>query len=181
MKIKSAVAICILLTNSPLYSAEAGNDDRKSISVDALNDLKIIGKLGIPLGKAVEMEATIISGSDTGLKQHDGDYLLKLQSVGGKSLTAPVVMSFRGQHESSAPFPRNAFELHQQNFPKKAGIISDELLKQLEKNFVGIQVKFLGYESGRFGGVPNGLPKAYPVWADTGFGFQSELVVLEKL
>lgn len=180
MKFKCAAAICLLLTSSPLHSAEPVRDDRKSISVDELNELKIIGKLGIPLGQAVEMEATIISGSDTGLKMHGGNYLLKLQSVAGKSLTKSLVMMFRGQG-STAPFPRNVFELHKQKLAKEADVISDELLKQLEKDYVGTKVRFLGYESGGFGGIPNGLPKGYRRSAGTGFGFQSELVVLKNL
>jgi len=181
MKFKAPAALCFLLAGSQLHSAEPVQEDRKSISVNELNDLKIIGKLGIPLGQAVEMEAVIISGMSTNRKQNEGIYLLKVKSVAGKPLKVPVLMPFRGQFESAEPFPRNAFELRKQKFPKEAEGISDELLKRLEKDFVDTQVKCLGYESGCFGGVPNGLSEGYPVWAGTSFGFQSELVVLKKL
>jgi hypothetical protein len=121
------------------------------------------------------MEAIVISGAETGMKSYDGLYLLKVLAIAGKSLEKPVTMPFHGE------FPINTFELHKEKLAKQAHVISDELLKQLEKDYVGTKVRFLGYESGHFGGIPNELPKNYPAQAGTAFGFQSELVVLKKL
>lgn len=150
------------------------------IPIEALNKTEIIGKLGHPIGKAYEIEGTVVPGSSTGMKALEGVYLLKVTSVAGKSLTPPVMMSFRSQSETVL-LPGNVSELQEKKLGKKGEIVSEAARQKLEKDYAGSRVRFLAYESGRFRGIPNDLPADFPVWQDTGFGFQSEIVLLKKL
>lgn len=176
MKFKSAAALCVLLAGSPLHSAEPAKDNRKSISVDELNNLKIIGKLGIPLGLAVAMEATVVAGEG---KSESGRYFLKVTSVAGKILKEPVTMRFRSANPGD-PFPADGFELYKQKTGKTTGALSGDVQKSLEKDYVGSEVKFLGLESGFFSGTPEGLPDP-GAWQGHNFQFVSELVVAWKV
>ena len=150
------------------------------LPVQALNEAEIIGKLGHPIGKAYEIEGIVVAGSSAGVKALEGVYLLKVTSVAGKSLTPPVTIVFRSQFEAVL-LPGNVLQLQEKKLGKKGGIVSEAAQQNLEKDYVGSKVKFLAYESGRFRGIPHDLPADFPVWQDTGFEFQSEIVLLKKL
>lgn len=171
----------MLFASSSLHSAASEGSGGKSIPVGVLNEIKVVGMTGLALGQVAELEATIISGDETGKKADQGKYLFKLVSIAGKPLAEPLIMPFRGEAGLAGVFPRDAFELHKQTLAKEADTIPADLLMKLEKDYVGTKVRFLGYESGRFDGIPNGLPKDHPVRQGKEFGFKSELIVVKKL
>lgn len=173
---KFAAFYFMLLASSLLHSAEPAKQERKRISVDELNELKIIGKLGIPLGQAVEMKATVIAGKG---KADDNIYFLRVTSISGKILKEPVTMRFRSA-EPGDPFPANGFELYKHKTGKTADALMGDVKKLLEKDYVGSEVKFLGFESGSFSGTPEGLPDP-DTWQGTNFQFVPELVVIWKV
>ena len=166
----------MLLANSMLQAGEPEkNDDHKTISVNDLSELKIIGKLGIPLGKLVEMRATIIEGEG---KMDSTRYFLKVTSIAGNPLKEPVVIRFCSFPRS--PFPTNCFELYEQKKKQKAGNITQEVRKALEKDYIGTEVQFLGFESGAFMGLPEGVP--HPgTWQSPDFHFISELMIFSEI
>jgi hypothetical protein len=144
MKSKFVAAICLLLVGSQLHSAEPVKEDRKSISVDALNELKIIGKLGIPLGHAVKMKAIVIA--DGSLRSKAGrSYCLKITSVADKDLAIPVTMPF--QDPGGFSLPNELEGLYRMKKGKEAKEMTVEIMEEVEENYVGSEIEFLGFET----------------------------------
>jgi len=106
MKSRFATALCILLASSPLHSAKPSGQNSKTISVNELSKLTILGKLGIPLGKIVEMRATIVAGAG---KADSTRYFFKVSAIAEKPLIEPVIIRFRSQPNSN--YPATAFDL----------------------------------------------------------------------
>ncbi len=63
---------------------------------------------------------------------------------------------------------------------KKPANIDPKVTEQLRRQYVGSKVSLLAYETGGFGGIPNGLPKDFLQWSDVGFGYRSTLVVMDQ-
>lgn len=73
----------------------ASSADPLRISVDALEAPNmVIGKLGLPLGKIVTIEADIIDGSRLNGKAFEGGTLLEVRSVNGQSVRVPCSLRF---------------------------------------------------------------------------------------
>ena len=49
----------------------------------------------------------------------------------------------------------------------------------MEKPFLNKEYNLTVYETGQFSGIPNNFPREIPRWQDTGFGFQSSLMILK--
>jgi hypothetical protein len=148
--------------------------------VSDLNKRPVIGKLGIPLGKVVEIEGTIISGTDLHTKATEGEYLLQVSKVHGNDLKAKPIMEFRYRSFLGIDVPNNEFQLKELKTGKRAAqITSKEEIEQLEKGYVGSTVKLVAYETGGFDGMPK-MPKDIPVWQDHQFAFSSYLELLAK-
>lgn len=161
-----------MLASAPLQSAEAAKETPKTITVDELNSLRVIGKLGIPLGKVVEMQATVVVGGG----KDSSRYYLKVTAVAGKPLKEPVVMRFRSLSED---IPASSFDLYKGRNGKIAESLTEEVLKPLEKDYVGSEVTFSAYEGGAFTGIPEGLPDP-GTWQGFSFQFVPEITVISK-
>jgi hypothetical protein len=73
--------------------ASAANPLR--VSVDALEAPNmVIGKLGLPLGKVVTIEANMIDGGRLSGKALEGVTLLEVRSVNGQSVREPCFLRF---------------------------------------------------------------------------------------
>jgi hypothetical protein len=65
------------------------------VSVDALEAPNmVIGKLGMPLGKIVTIEADMVDGGQLSDKALEGVTLLKVRSVDGQSVREPIFLRF---------------------------------------------------------------------------------------
>ena len=72
----------------PVYPA-------RSEAARALTKQPVVGVLGLPLGTVAEIQANIVAGRETGLKQYQATYLLRVAEVDGGALTPPALMEFR--------------------------------------------------------------------------------------
>ena len=89
MKLATTLLPCALLVVTGAFAKEPA---AAQISVEQLQKMQVIGRLGIPLGQAVEVGATVRLGDPHGPKSRAGQYYLEITSVGGKALRKPVDM-----------------------------------------------------------------------------------------
>lgn len=177
MKIASLTAVVMLAFSSVAFSQEAPT---RPIKIGELNRRPVVGKLGLPLGTATEIEAQIISGRELRRKAYRSSYLLKVTHVGGKELDNRPLLTFSVPAFVSVRLANHTFGLHELKTGKKAGTLNSTQIEKLEKGYVGKTVRLLVYEVGRFHGIPSNLPNDFPVWQDSGFHFSTSLTVLAE-
>ncbi len=173
-------AVCLLGFVTTAFPQEADNQ-RRFVRVSDLSEAKVIGILGVPVGEACEIEATIVSGDDSQAKIKSGRYLLNVETVNGKKVEIHREYFFTVWTFAQAKIANDHWSLHELVHKTKAQRLSSEEINVLNKDYVGSKVKLVVYETGRFAGQPNNLPEDIE-WgvADTGFHFQTELVVLKQ-
>lgn len=115
-------------------------------------ELEIRPILGDAFGKIIEIEGKMVNSKDTRMKAHEGRTLISITRVDERQLKQPLVVDV-------FYFKFTTFKL-----PER-----------------GTLVKFRGYESGRFTGIPNGAFKDIPRVPATNFFFQSHFVVTRSL
>jgi len=160
-------------------TAAAGLDGETVVDYRSLNrDVKILGQLGVPLGKIVEIDATIVAGRSLHNKGDAGSYLLKVSKVGPKRRPDQPVCRFMTHSWTDVKIVSDEFSLYEMKTGRKTGSLSSSEVEKLEVGYVGRTYRLLVYEEGGFSGIPADLPEDYPVWQDQGFGFETCLVVL---
>jgi len=157
-------------------------DVKKEISWNDLNGrVKVIGKLGCQLGNVVEIEGIIVAGSELKRKDLQSEYLIRVDKVDGKLLSSAPTMRFHVRSFHGVSLASDAFSLYKLKKGKKAGQLSDNDIRELEKGYVGKQVRLLVWEQGCFGGIPSNMPPGAIYWQDHGFSFQTQLLILKDL
>lgn len=160
-----------------------GNDKKPGtapISVEMLREQPVIGDLGVPLGTITEIRGTIVAGRTLKTKLYSEEYLINVAEAGGHRLKEPRILSFgvyANQPNVQAVLPRTERQLGGDSW--KSGELVD--LAKLEKEYLGKEFRLRGYEIGGFRGIPRNWPEGGPVYADVGFGFQTELVIISVL
>lgn len=151
-----------------------------TIAAADLDRHPIEGRLGIPLGQVADVQAVIVAGSTLGGKQLASSYLLSVQQVDGRALDGSSPFAFSLAPGSAARLATNAFELHKLRRGTAAHSIDDQVRATLEDGYVGASFRLLVFETGFFAGIPAKVPVDVPVWQDTAFHFQTELVLLKE-
>jgi hypothetical protein len=160
-------------------AAAASASSTAAVRVRDLRAGGVIGVLGQPLGVVMKIDGTIVDGDSLGDKRHGSSYLLRVEQVAGTRLAEPVVIEFSS--DPGVGLPTDTFKLQEWKTGKKTGSLSDREIAKLNEGYVGARVSVHAYETGAFRGVPACLPRETALWQDTGFSFQSSLVVLERL
>lgn len=119
------------------------------ISISDLNGGKVIGALGGALGEIIVVEGIAADENYRRRKSADGKLLLRLKSVNGKSLKDEIVLEFN-------PFPG----------------------ANIKNPAAGAAVKYTGYETGAFSGVPEKAFDYVPRTTTAGFYFGTSFVIL---
>ncbi len=143
---------------------------------------EVIGRLGVPLGKAVVIEGEIVAEVDETSKVGESHYVLRVRSIAGQPLPRPVQMDFECH-------PCSTWQCKKQIGPfATSAVIQDEGAKRLSKDEIrrfneertGRALRLLAYETGCFGGIPNNLtPNDMPSWQDFGWHFSTWLIALD--
>ena len=173
MKLDALTVLVALLSTTGAIA-----DDNSPIHVDELNRRPVIGRLGVPLGKPVVIQAKIIDGSGIDRKSYDETYLLEVSHVDGVQLDNPVLMEFYTPGYVRVKLPHNAFGLYEQVYGKAASKLDSAQTADLEKEYVGRTVLVVAYETGSFHGLPSDLPNDVPIPQSTSFHFSTSLVVV---
>lgn len=150
----------------------------ESVTSTSLNHRKVIGRLGVPLGVAVEIDATIVSGDTLRMKVHSGRYLLKVETVQSKPVNESLILTFEVPPFVDAPLAIDHVSLVKLKRGKISEKLNSQQIKLLEQGYVGQRFRLLVYETGSFTGIPSDLPSDAPIWQDTGFHFATYLKVL---
>jgi hypothetical protein len=159
-------------------SAARCQDAKSQISIATLQQADVIGRTGVPLGKVVVMEVTVVAG-DENSKRGAGKYYLRVNVADGVKPAESPMMSFGGRVPGTMPLPGNTIELYRHKHNRDPDVdLDDQQIRELEKGYVGKTLKLLAYETGRFAGIPERLPKDYRPWQDHRFMFVTELVIL---
>ncbi|HKB40057.1 MAG TPA: hypothetical protein VKD72_26715, partial [Gemmataceae bacterium] len=90
-----------------------------------MNKRQVLGSLGKPLGTLVTVEGVAANDDYRQLKIDQGKILLRIQKVDGKALKEEAIFPFE-----DLPFA------------------------SVKKPAIGARFKYLGYETGRFVGIP---------------------------
>lgn len=126
--------------------------------------VSIIGKLGVPLGEAVEIDAVLVSGRSEVPKAKSlySTYLLRVEKIGPRSLSKPMLMFFASWGDVS--LPAGPSDLIKEQEDREAGSWSEDKIHDLEKNYLGRRLHLWVFEEGRFDGYPpTNLPKSQTV------------------
>lgn len=151
--------------------------EREWITAEALNEIIVIGALHFPLGQAVEINATIVSGDELRRMGYAGSYLLRVDSVNGQSLENPPTLPFWSRFGDR--LPNDHFDLYELKNGRKATTISSSEIPELENGYVGRAVRLVAYEAGQFDGRPTALPQDMRPWGNALFHFSTHLVVVK--
>ena len=114
------------------------------------------------------------------MKQYQSSYLLRVTQVNGHSLARPPVMEFSVPGFVSVKLANDDFDLYELKTGTKTGRLDSAQIADLQKGYVGKQVRLAMYETGEYSGIPHNLPEDVPVWPDRAFGFSTSLVVLAE-
>jgi hypothetical protein len=176
---KYAVALC-----GAFFLQIVGHGQEKPsrvVSVAELNSriVEITGRLGLPLGTVVEVEATIVDGS-TITRRPDlrWEFVLSVEKVNGKLLAVPTVFNFRVPGMSGGIVSRHDDlpEINgRRSYQKKP---TEDELEEMKRRYVGTRYKLALFEIGEVGTHPRILPDDCPTWSDWRDYFQTYVVVL---
>ncbi|MCX7010589.1 MAG: hypothetical protein NTY53_25650, partial [Kiritimatiellaeota bacterium] len=117
---------------------------------DFQSRVAVIGRLGVPIGQAVEIEAVVIAGRELGEKAYQSDYLLKVTQVAGRPLTNPPLFRFKTHSWDHVPLAGDTFALYELKTGRKTGSLDDKQITELERGYVASSVRLLAYEEGFF-------------------------------
>lgn len=171
------IAACLLLVLFVVtwgQPVEAGKIDWTELN----GSVQVIGALGCPLGQAVVLEGTIVSGRVLGMKELKSDYLIRVEKVDGKELAKPPVMTFHIPSFVGLALAEDEASLFRLKSGKQTNSHTDKEIRKMEKGYVGSRVRLLSYEEGWFSGIPKNLPRNRLIWQAHGFCFSTRLVLL---
>src|SRR5713101_5928561 len=89
MRTTTFIIFALVASSSVRMCAQTNVDCRK-----LGKDVVIIGRLGVPLGTVVEIDATIVAGRSLEPKEFMGAYLLKVTRVASNSIPNPPTCRF---------------------------------------------------------------------------------------
>lgn len=133
-----------------LLTTSVSAADRVS-SVDLGRAVTVVGRLGQPLGHVVRIEGAAVESDHPRGKGQDNTLFFRIATVEGRALPKPVVIEIVFFSSSNT-----------------------------RKLLAGERQVLLGYETGRFSGLPDeATPHLSAPPAMTGYGFTTEFVVLK--
>ena len=142
------VLICVALLAIGGGSAPT-TQPQSPISLKDVYARGIEGRLGMRLGTIAEISGDVVPNTSKAKADDDEPFFLKITAVDGKPLAEPVLYPFIKQNSGINVAPK-----------------------------IGDKFRFVGFETGRFDGSPDGELKYVPAYATTGFGFHTRFVVL---
>jgi hypothetical protein len=136
---------------------------------------EVVGRLGVPLGWAVRVEAVVVDGKSTGEKEFFSDYLLDIISINGRTQQVPLRMTFS---DRTYQMPRNHFERYKDVEGHSTGTLDSETIDRINKGYVGNRYDLLIYEEGYFTGPRLSLlPKDIMTGQGEGYGFNTSVCI----
>ena len=171
------MAAMMVVISSTMFAQNAGRN-LEPITAESLNSRDVVGRLGLPLGHVMKIDATVMSGDATRVKRNAGMYLLNVVTVDGKELPKPVLIHFEVVPGSNAPLANDSDSLYELKIGQKVRGPRSADRKELEAGYVNSRVHLSVYETGCFNGIPE---KSNIGIQGPSFSFQTRLCVIEQL
>ena len=152
---------------------------RSPVTLDELSKRGIVGALGVPPGRIVRLESTVLSGDALKTKGDSGRYFVVVDKIEGKPVPTPVRISFGYAPGRAGPLQPGRFARDTFLHATKTGTLTAEMMRELDRNDVGRRFRASGDESDRFPGIPEGLPPAI-LRQDRGYGFENGLILTDS-
>ena len=153
---KKIFVLCFIILSSILFLQCQSEKKMVKSNINSVNagdlvyKVKILGFLGYPLGKVIQIEGEILDDSKKS-KADEGKTLFKVSSVEGKDLKEPFTISLTLFSFVSPQTPLNP----------------------------GKKLKIIGYEDGSLTGIPSDAFKHIPRVATTDYHFETFFRVLK--
>ena len=138
----------------------------------------ITTKLNVPFGTISKLNVEIYDGDKLEIKEYQGVFLFKVNSINDKTLNDTLLMEFV---DETGQFANNNFELYKLTYGKSVGRLSSPKIDRMKKKYVGKKFILMAYETGQFSGIPNDYFKYRPIRADKYFHFKNYLIVVSNL
>lgn len=179
MKIIRGLAVGLTLTCAFICSGQERQPRPISVAEFNRRSAEITGTLGLPLGTVAEIEATIVDGASIPRRMDlQSTFLLSIEKINGKQLTAPLLLQFSAPFRSvklvSAHSELAAIGNRLGEVPK----LSESEAEVVKRRYVGSRYKLAAFEKGEVGSRPDSLPEDVPQWSDWRPYFHTYLVVL---
>ena len=129
-----------------------GLSSHHGIADEDKKPIELSPRLGSGFGKLIEIEGKIVNDRDTRLRAHLEKKLLEVDRVGERRLANPIVMEL------------SVFSFTEIKIPVR-----------------GTRVRFRGYETGGFTGIPREAFEDIGLVATTNYHFQSRFQITKRL
>ena len=168
-----------------LFQDAGQKDPKPPITLSEISERGVVGKLGVPLGTSVAIQAEIVDGGALRRKSTVSSYLLHVTHVDGKKLERPLNMNFY-VFPLTFDFRKLPLASSHSRFDKVLDDVNERALTREERmakkrDYIGSVVNLAAYETGGYTGIPLTLPEGVIAWPDTGFHFAPQLIVLKSL
>ena len=146
----------VFTTDSPAEPKSSAPEPRP-ITLGELNSRGVVGMLGVPLGKIVEVTGVVVENRLKSMKSYVSEpYFIRIESVDRKRLDRPV------------------------EFPARD--VSPFIAKEVVDRRVGDRYRCFGYETGGFEGPPSRLFDFVPAFATTpSYQFRTQFVEVKQV
>ena len=164
-----------------MFSFGLNANSQKQLGFSSQDDTSITNiktKLNIPFGTITKLNIEIYDGDSLQMKGYEGTYLLKVNSVNGKTINDTLLLTFTDETEDLA---NDDFGLYKLTYGKAAKSLASSQVDKMKKKYVGKKFTLMAYETGHFTGMPNEYFKYRPIRADRSFHFEHYLVVVSIL
>lgn len=103
-----------------------------------------------------------------------------MTEVAGRPIGKPFNIEFTVPALANVKLARDPFQLYELKTGNKIGRLDSNQIAELEKGYVGNEMRLAAYETGGYSGIPRDLPQDVPSWQDHSFAFSTSLVLLAE-
>lgn len=176
------VAVAALILAAVSCSVRAGEAQRIEFADLASGKVQIVGRLGVPIGQVVRVEATIVSADKVwpDSKIFQDSYLLSIHSIDGRPVK-DLETTFQVHNWAEKHLFRSGSDLKDElrsGFKREP--TAAEIAKLESKVLSGRKRTFLVYEVVALDGVPENMSSEVIPWAGTSFGPFSHVRVIHE-
>jgi hypothetical protein len=147
----AAVGVLLLVGSSLVMGhGDEGESAAKPVSLQEIHQRGVEGRLGVKLGTIVTIKGSVVPNTSRSKADVSERFFLSIEQIDGESLDKPIQFPFRSKFDSK-PLPK-----------------------------IGDEFSYVAYETGRFEGTPDGEFDYVQAYADIGFGFGTELLLIAE-
>ena len=156
------------------HNEQGINGPSERFDIAFLNEHGVTGQTGRRLGEICHLTATI----ERDEFPDDGGYVLRVSAINKLPLSKPIDFSFELASQARHGLVYDNFDLYELKKGKNARALDENEIKELERGYVGSRVLLIGFETGRFDGLPIS-PIQRPIGEIEPLRFSTSLIILD--